>query len=82
MDKKTWIKIIAVEAAITIALMVAAIFPWVDMKYSVQELQDVTAECVKSPNIFLGYGTYRYVIEYDTDTDTSFAFLEMQSVNE
>ncbi len=82
MDKKAWIKIIAVEAAITIALMVAAIFPWVDMKYSVQELQDITAECVKSPNIFLGYGTYRYVIEYDTDTDTSFAFLEMQSVNE
>lgn len=82
MDKKTWIKIIAVEAAITIALMVAAIFPWVDMEYSVQELQDITAECVKSPNIFLGYGTYRYVIEYDTDTDTSFAFLEMQSVNE
>lgn len=82
MDKKAWIKIIAVEAAITIALMVAAIFPWVDIKYSVQELQDITAECVKSPNIFLGYGTYRYVIEYDTDTDTSFAFLEMQSVNE
>ena len=82
MDKKAWIKIIAVEAAITIALMVAAIFPWVDMKYSVQELQDITAECVKSPNIFLGYGTYRYVVEYDTDTDTSFAFLEMQSVNE
>lgn len=82
MDKKAWIKIIAVEAAITIALMVAAIFPLVDMKYSVQELQDITAECMKSPNIFLGYGTYRYVIEYDTDADTSFAFLEMQSVNE
>ena len=44
MDKKAWIKIIAVEAAITIALMVAAIFPWVDIKYSVQELQDITAQ--------------------------------------
>lgn len=82
MDKKTWIKIIAIEAAITIALMVAAVFPWVDEKYSAQELRDVTAECVKSPNVFLGYGTYRYTIEYDTNADTSFAFLEMQSVNE
>ena len=65
MDKKTWIKIIAIEAAITIVLMVAAIFPWVDTKYSAQDLQDITAECVKSPNGFLGYGTYRYTIEYD-----------------
>ena len=82
MDKKAWIKIIAVEAAITIVLMVMAIFPWVDSTYSVDKLQNLTGECVKSPNIFLGYGAYKYTIEYDTDSDGSFAFMEMQSVNE
>lgn len=82
MDKKTWIRIIAVEAAITIMLMVASIFPRVDSKYNVEELQNLTNECVKSPGMFLGYGTYKYTIEYDTDSDKCFAFLEMQSVNE
>lgn len=82
MDKKAWIKIIAVEAAITIVLMVMAVFPWVNSTYSADRLQNLTAECVKSPNIFLGYGAYKYTIEYDTDMDGSFAFMEMQSVNE
>ena len=82
MEKKAWIKIIAVEAAITVLLMVAAIFPWVNKRYSVQELQNLTAECVRSPGMFLGYGTYKYTIEYDTDSDNCFAFIETQYVNE
>ena len=45
MEKKAWIKIIAVEAAITVLLMVATIFPWVNKRYSVQELQNMTSEC-------------------------------------
>lgn len=82
MDKKMWIKILAAQAAATIILMLAAVFPWVNVTYSNEELEKVTEECVKSPNIILGYGTYKYTIEYETHADTPFAFLEMQSVNE
>lgn len=38
MEKKAWIKIIAVEAAITVLLMVR-VFPWVNKRVSVQELR-------------------------------------------
>ena len=53
MDKKMWIKILAAQAAATIILMLAAVFPWVNVTYSNEELEKVTEECVKSPNIIL-----------------------------
>ena len=42
MDKKMWIKILAAQAAATIILMLAAVFPWVNVTYSNEELEKVT----------------------------------------
>ena len=38
MDKKTWIRVIAVEAAIMVVLMLLAAFPRVNNKYNAEEL--------------------------------------------
>ena len=82
MEKKTWIKIVAVEAFITVILMLATAFPWVNYKYTAEDLQRLSDECEKTPDMALSYGSYRYTVEYDTQSDMSFAFLEMKSIHE
>lgn len=82
MEKKTWIKIVAVEVFITVILMLATAFPWVNYKYTAEDLQRLSDECEKTPDMALSYGSYRYTVEYDTQSDMSFAFLEMKSIHE
>ena len=82
MDKKTWIRVIAVEAAIMVVLMLLAAFPRVNNKYNAEELIRLSEESFKTPAMKLGYGSYKYTIEYETNSENCFAFLDRQSTSE
>lgn len=82
MDKKSWIRVIAVEAAIMVALMLLAAFPRVNNKYNAEELIRLSEESFKTPAMKLGYGSYKYTIEYETNSENCFAFLDRQSISE
>ena len=68
MDKKSWIRVIAVEAAIMVVLMLLAAFPRVNNKYNAEELIRLSEESFKTPAMKLGYGSYKYTIEYETNS--------------